>query len=343
MSNVGTDFTTESTFISKSYKFDGNSYYSGYSSVKFKAQVIKWEECDTLGKQIGFIFGEKILRDGFKLCGKVFNFAVKLLPFDKIAQYFTKFMGYIAKNLSYVLNEIKVVAKTCFKFITDNKISNAISSFSKIDFFLSLDKLIRNVFTFVFKTTIWKKICVPLYAHVIKPIFETLQNTFSKICKSVANFSKTYISSPLDKLIRNAFTFVFKTVIWKKICIPLYTHVISPIFKALQSTLPKKDKTSSSQKSWIKTPEFVTNWVVTPLKTIIKKISTFVLNQILKPFFDWVVVPFFTKTGEVIEGVIGGVFRRDEPPKPPKKTNEEDVAALTESQNNNDDLEAEQK
>ncbi len=263
------------------------------SSCSLSIKIITWKECDTLGKKIGFLFGQiinfmtRLISNTYKLISKV----ITILYIDKVFEIFYKAI----KGISNKLYKLTIwIFQKCIKPIFINRLTNKIVEITKnISFKVNdfLSKSINKVFEIFYKTikgisnklyklTIW------IFQKCIKPIF--INRLTNKIAESTKNISfkvNDYLIKPIYE----------KT---KELCSKI------PIFSCLKET-SYITKVANISKKFIDFTDFI---------------ATTIDNWILEPLYNRILSPISNSIKDVFLGIIGGASQKLEPEKEPSQT-----------------------
>lgn len=236
--------------------------------IDFEIPLLKWEDCNTLGKKIGYVAGRSInyvVSSAINLSSK----AAKVLHLNEVTQFFKKTIR-SACNTAY--NSIEKVAR-------------------------SASKAIRSVFV----NDVTKKMVNWTYDNVVTP----LNNTIKKVANSALAESVYNGYCKVKQATRSALNFLctegkkaLKTLAdWT--IIPLYNKVLSPVGKRINSFASNCLKCSKPtrvrrprnptccQKSmqklvdWTVVPLY--NRVLSPIGTTLKDIGYGLISGSVKP------------------------------------------------------------
>ena len=152
-------------------------------------KILKWEECNTLAKKIGFVFGKVInfFIRGFSTVFEKLKRVCKILYFDRITNFFHKILSLIYDKISKIAN---FIFSHLVKPIFINRFTKALKRVDKI---LCLDK-ITNFFNKIFSFTYDKisKIANFIFSHLVKPIF------VNRFTRALGRFLNKYIFEPIS-------------------------------------------------------------------------------------------------------------------------------------------------
>ncbi|NGX48835.1 MAG: hypothetical protein K940chlam5_00427 [Candidatus Anoxychlamydiales bacterium] len=200
---IGSIIDDDRILVGSGSGISSDSCMVGCGSIK----VISWKECDTISKKIGFVVGQslnfmfEVMTSGYRLLLKT----IRILRIDKVFEVFCKVIKGISKKL---YNLTVSIFKTFIKPIFINKLTKKI-------------------------VDITKKICTSINDIIIKAFF-TQKPGDPVLCSSVSS-SRVKQDSKISKIFKKFLTFI-KTIfssINKWTLLPLYNHILSPVFSSI--------------------------------------------------------------------------------------------------------------
>jgi len=220
-----------------------SSEYSEFSScsskVKFEIQLLKWSECDTIGKQIGYIAGRSINT----VVSTTINIAertVKVLHLDDISRYAIKVMkstcNWAGENIVKPMNScIKNVAKSIF---TQSRLENAAKIYDQG--VKKLGSFCKSCYNGLKTLADWT--IVPLNKNVLSPLIRKIDSMIDRLFTKLGlYFRRNQEYAPgqgpetKKRMNCNCCKLCIKTLktISNWTIVPLYNHVISPVGRTL--------------------------------------------------------------------------------------------------------------
>lgn len=181
---------------------------SGSGCVKV-IKLLKWEECDTVGKMAGFIIGKAINFTATK-GSQLYNKAVQLFYLDKVSHYFFRFMKRATAEMSQICRRISHYIKP----LCVNETTRALASWAYDNVFTPLKRIVHRVAKFLFQTLLWDSVMVPLYKRVISPVFQKV-------------FAHSRSSDRTENACQPLFDTLKTLSDWT--LTPLYTRVLKPV------------------------------------------------------------------------------------------------------------------
>lgn len=184
---------------------------SASSSISLEINLLKWSECDTIGKKIGYIAGSAInsfVSTSFNLADKT----IKLLHLDEILRFVTAKVKLV---ISKIIQNVQPIAKNIF---TESLYLKLFQIFKKC--LTSSQKILKTLAD-------WS--IIPLYNHVLLP----LKNQIDKVVNAISlncNFkNKAQMESqPVDTRCNALFVQIMEKV-KQWVMVPLFKHVIKPV------------------------------------------------------------------------------------------------------------------
>ncbi len=182
--------------------FIGSSSSSYGSCIDIR--ILKWEECDTIGKKCGFLFGKIVnftIGNGSRLIRKT----IQLFYLDKISEYFFRFMRWSVNHIepifTPIVRTIRRVVEFVFKTILCDWILSPVYRWTlgplleKVFSHSDTDARVEDVKSSVFLQTIFdglKKLAdwtiVPLYKCTVRPIGRVIGDlTYGTISGALRN------------------------------------------------------------------------------------------------------------------------------------------------------------
>ena len=191
----------------------------------FSVTIIKWKDCDTIGKKIGFVFSNVIknptiwifnkISSGFSHASRGISRVIKTLCIDKITNTFYKAIKGICTKL---YNLSKSIFQNIIKPIFINKFTRKAVDLTKTYLIDPARRFVKKVFEFV------KNIFSKIYEKTLKPLFN------KKVISCEA--SKESKIGEYTKKCFNAIKTALKTIlkpIWRWTAVPFYNRVLTPI------------------------------------------------------------------------------------------------------------------
>ncbi|NGX63241.1 MAG: hypothetical protein KR126chlam6_00649 [Candidatus Anoxychlamydiales bacterium] len=205
---------------------ESNSCGSGCGSfVKVSVKILKWSDCDTIGKKIGFVFSNVIknptiwtfnkISSGFSHAYRGISKVIKTLYIDKITNTFYKAIKGICRKL---YNLSKSIFQNIIKPVFINKFTKKAANLTKTYLIDPALRFVKKVFEFV--KTIFSKI----YEKTIKRLFnkKAVSSESSKESK-IGEYTKKCFNA-----IKTALKTILKPV-WRWTAVPFYNRVLTPI------------------------------------------------------------------------------------------------------------------
>lgn len=254
---------------------------------------ISWQECDTLSKKIGFIFGQSInFMIGLvpKACGHVYKI-INFLRIDRLFEIFYNIIGGVFNKLCDLTTWI---FKNCINIMT-SLVTKTCSLISKTISILYIDKL----FEVFYKTIkgVFNKLCdlaTWIFENCIKTLFiNKITKNMVELVKKISYQFNDYLIDPICKLFRKIFPEVSETTIVK-------------------ASIDKADREKQDSKI-AKIFEKFLNAIDTVLTTI--------FDWTLVPVCNRILFPVFKAVGDIFVGIVGGCSQEEE-------TSQEETSAL---------------
>lgn len=276
-----------------------SSAESSITVKKLHIELLKWEECDTAGKKIGFYVGSGI-NWAVLTTDKAIRKAVQVLHLDAVARFCLRILNSIKKNVTLGINKI-------------------------------MNLLIRPRTTIVLESSVRPgRVVVRPKNQLIQSIVELLQKIkhfFSPLCSKVSNFSKVVWNNLMDGIEKCKPTF---NKIADKIIVPFNDKVLCPIRKYVLEALKICKEALRTFKNRTLIP-FYQN-TLTPVGQKISRFFREAINRYSKPcgealkkIADWTIVPLYnhvlspagTFLKDFFNGVLGGgLGKKDDKSKP---------------------------
>lgn len=221
-------------------------------------------------------------------------------------------------------------------FIVGNSLSYLVATsgrvLNNVNQVLHLDKVAQ----YVLKTLKWA--ITKLFDGISKTIDvadKFIKSVFTnEMSKTAFKWSYNQILSPVSSHIKKVANFIFVTVLWKEVAVPVFNHIIKPILNTINSiclTTERKAEKASSQTAnksidlqplwrWTTIPLY--NRILSPVgqamselfhmairesKKAIKLISSWTLS----PLYHHVLSPVGKTTSNLIYGIVSGCMNTD--------------------------------
>lgn len=175
-----------------------------------------------------------------------------------------------------------------------SSLANAVHSIwnfgTKVVQIFSIDKLVSKCFEVVGRT-------LSYIANQISNIVEfTINNLIqpfftSKLTKSVATFTYDKILTPIGQVINKVARFIFVSVLWNSVCVPIHKYILVPIY----NKFPTREI-----KVVVESKETTKSFTLPP-----------VIGTTLETLANWTIVPIARGIGDAFEGIVGGIYGRN--------------------------------
>lgn len=258
------------------------------SESSFEVNFLKWEDCDTVGKKIGYIVGRSINFMVSTGCS-LFNKVTGILPFGKVGNLFATAFKWTTTTASYYLKRMYQISTNCIRSIFINNTTKSLAENVRKWILNPLSSCISKIKQFA--TYLWNNALSPLHKKVITPIFNCLKSIVTKIMR-LAGKGILYFSRLCLKVCKSIANWTV---------VPLYKNLLSPLMKKIGMFISQKIKSayhSKCRQSITKVISQVTSKIWSVVKT------TF--NWTVKPFFNRLVTPCFSGACDLVWGIFSG-------------------------------------
>lgn len=173
---------------------------------------------------------------------------------------------------------------------------------------LKLDKITKFFFDFL-------KIGYNKISFFIEKTIEFVSNVFTSISnnnlvKKIKSHFYTYIFNPITDGISKLARFIFKTILWEKICLPVYERVIKPCCCKVREAKRSIAIDEDASATWcIKVSETL-QVRLAPLGRGLKTLA----NWTIVPIYNHIISPVLKAIGDTIHALISGIYRKNNAP-----------------------------
>ncbi|MEM7175234.1 MAG: hypothetical protein AAF443_04840 [Chlamydiota bacterium] len=195
---------------------------------------LKWSECDSIVKVVGFLIGGAITFvcvEGYKFVRS----AVQLFYLDKVGLFCFRQLGTITKQCLNCINACTDLVVTLVKKLCFNRYVKGAANRVYNHILTPIGSSLKKLLTLIFKQIIWDYLCVPLYERVIYPVIKKAFPARSTSAR-VTNVRKRSLFTPVWHSIKCLSSWTI-TPICKYIISPAFNSVINFFYALLSGAL----------------------------------------------------------------------------------------------------------